>query len=176
MVQPRRRGFSNSTRKASLGTSYTGQQIGFHFAVLDTKNLMDGWDAIVTADGSGNTGRTAPDRDVQSNRTGNMDINIGGLGSVGSVEVMPSVDGIDLTIVAHTPIVSSRDKGFAQKGFRIKKPVINAKGGVGVVEWVKSAHALIDAVGRQSDVEPGEPSTAMDDSHNGFQVSDDEEL
>ncbi|KAK9034184.1 hypothetical protein V6N11_050359 [Hibiscus sabdariffa] len=68
-----------------------------------------------------------------------------------------------------------RAKSFAQKGLRVKKPVMNGKEGLGVVEWLKSTHAPIDAFCQQSCGEPNENSRAMDASHNVLQVSNDEE-
>ncbi|KAK8659354.1 hypothetical protein V6N13_029558 [Hibiscus sabdariffa] len=96
---------------------------------------------------------------------------------IGSVEGVSSVDGIDSTIVAHIPIVSFvvRAKSFAQKGLRVKKPVMNGKEGLGVVEWLKSTHAPIDAFCQQSCGEPNENSRAMDASHNVLQILKQEE-
>ncbi|KAK8655752.1 hypothetical protein V6N13_108319 [Hibiscus sabdariffa] len=195
---------------------------------------MDGRDAIVEADGSGDAVRTLLGRGVQSSRACILDNNADGLGSmrdnvlcstaymtsnsdkkkkkvstkqVGSIDVVPLVDGIDSTIVAHIPIVSSgshtvvqiveksndgtiphrkdktglhssmdRGKSIAQKGLRVKKHVTDGKGGLGVVEWVQSAHARIDAFRQHSDGDLGDSTTTMDASHSGLQVSDDEEL
>ncbi|KAK8582315.1 hypothetical protein V6N13_032070 [Hibiscus sabdariffa] len=126
---------------------------------------------------------------------------------LGSVEVIPTVDGTDSTTVNHMPVVSSgshaavriiektndsviphhkdvtdhqadldRVGGVMRKGLRIGKPMNSGKGGLRMIEWVKSTHARIDSIGKQPNKDSSSNSTAMDESHNDYTPSDDEEI
>ncbi|KAK8974508.1 hypothetical protein V6N11_034219 [Hibiscus sabdariffa] len=126
---------------------------------------------------------------------------------LGSVEVIPIVDGTDSTTVNHMPVVSSgshaavriiektndsviphhkdvtdhqadldRVGGVMRKGLRIGKPMNSGKGGLRMIEWVKSTHARIDSIGKQPNKDSSSNSTAMDESHNDYTPSDDEEI
>ncbi|KAK8659580.1 hypothetical protein V6N13_029780 [Hibiscus sabdariffa] len=66
--------------------------------------------------------------------------------------------------------------GVVRKGSCIRKPMNSGKGGLGVVEWMKSAHARIDSIGKQPNEGSGSYSIAMDESHNECLPSDDEEI
>ncbi|KAL4383939.1 hypothetical protein GQ457_15G014660 [Hibiscus cannabinus] len=125
---------------------------------------------------------------------------------LGSLEVVPTVVGTESTVDNHMPVVSSgshaavrilekvndniiphrkdvpgqagldRVGGVVCKGLRIRKPMNSGKGGLGVVEWMKSAHARIDAIGKQPNESSGSYPIAMDDSNNECLPSDDEEI
>ncbi|KAK8701257.1 hypothetical protein V6N13_019647 [Hibiscus sabdariffa] len=184
MVQPRRRGFSNSYHKITAGR-----------------------DVVVDADGRGGSAVASGSmRNMQSYIERNpSDVYLAlnpdkkkkkvSTKQLGPVEVIPTVDGTESIVVTHRSVVRSgthatvriiekikdgvtlrhRD-GVARKGLCVKKPMNSGKGGLGVVEWVKSTHARIYAIGKQSNRDFGSNSTAMDESYNDHQLFDDEEL
>ncbi|KAK8676607.1 hypothetical protein V6N13_142181 [Hibiscus sabdariffa] len=96
-----------------------------------------------------------------------------------SVEVVPIMDGLVPKVVNHVPRVNSKSHVAVRivekvyDGANMK--IIRDLGGLGVVEWVKSTHARIDAIGRQANREPIDASTITDTSEIALQSSNDEE-
>ncbi|KAK8506515.1 hypothetical protein V6N12_034242 [Hibiscus sabdariffa] len=110
-----------------------------------------------------------------------------------SVEVIPTMNGSKSTVVTHHPIVRSgshlalrivedlntgitpaRKEVAARQGIRVKKSSNSGKGGLGVVDWVKSAHARIDAMGNQRNGKLDGNSNTMDNLSDDHLLSEED--
>ncbi|KAL4333656.1 hypothetical protein GQ457_07G010760 [Hibiscus cannabinus] len=113
--------------------------------------------------------------------------------SLESVEVVATMNGSKSTLVDHHPVVRtgshtavrivedinheatpSRKDGVARQGIRIKKALNSGRGGLGVVEWVKSAHARIDAMGKHPIGKPDGTSHSTDNLVTDHFISEEE--
>ncbi|KAL4360449.1 hypothetical protein GQ457_04G032560 [Hibiscus cannabinus] len=102
--------------------------------------------------------------------------------SSGSHAAFQILEKVNDSIISHCKDVPGHQAGLdrvggvVRKGLRIRKPMNSGKGGLGVVEWMKCAHARIDAIGKQPNERSGSYPIAMDDSNNECLPSDDEEI
>ncbi|KAK8612440.1 hypothetical protein V6N13_092556 [Hibiscus sabdariffa] len=98
-------------------------------------------------------------------------------GSHAAIRIVESLhDGSKVRHVGSKDPSSSGGSVSVRKGLRFKKPGLGGKGGSGVVDWVKSTHARIDAIGRNVSIRERDTSIPLASSHLSIHSSDDEEI
>ncbi|KAK9003234.1 hypothetical protein V6N11_060798 [Hibiscus sabdariffa] len=98
-------------------------------------------------------------------------------GSHAAIRIVESLhDGSKVRHVGSKDPSSSGGSVSVRKGLRFKKPGLGGKGGSGVVDWVKSTHARIDAIGRNVSIREKDTSIPLASSHLSIHSSDDEEI
>ncbi|KAK8665312.1 hypothetical protein V6N13_005482 [Hibiscus sabdariffa] len=98
-------------------------------------------------------------------------------GSHAAIRIVESLhDGSKVRHVGSKDPSSSGGSVSVRKGLRFKKPGLGGKGGLGVVDWVKSTHARIDVIGRNVTIRERDTSIPLASSHLSIHSSDDEEI
>ncbi|KAK8634268.1 hypothetical protein V6N13_015096 [Hibiscus sabdariffa] len=98
-------------------------------------------------------------------------------GSHAAIRIVESLhDGSKVRHVGSKDLSSSGGSVSVRKGLRFKKSGLGGKGGSGVVDWVKSTHARIDAIGRNVSIRERDTSIPLASSNLSIHSSDDEEI